>query len=59
MAKAINTKTLVNVAKPDLSGLVTIIATGKAVSMKKDTEHKVTMTLAETLVNKGFATFKK
>ena len=63
MAKSINTKTLVNVAEPvktnNLTGLVTIVATGKTESMKKDTEYSVTPQLAETLINKGFATLKK
>lgn len=63
MAKSINTKTLVNVAEPvkitSLTGLVTIVATGKTESMKKDTEYTVSPKLAETLINKGFATLKK
>ena len=63
MAKSINTKTLVNVAEPvetkSLSGLVTIIGTGKTESMKKGSEFTVTGQLAETLINKGFATLKK
>ena len=63
MAKSINTKTLVNVAEPvkitSLTGLVTIVATGKTESMKKDSEYTVTGQLAETLINKGFATLKK
>ena len=63
MAKSINTKTLVNVAEPvevkTLSGLVTIIGTGKNESLKKDSEYQVTGKLAETLINEGFATLKK
>ena len=63
MAKSINTKTLVNVAEPvkitSLTGLVTIVATGKTESMKSGSEYQVTPKLAETLINKGFATLKK
>ena len=63
MAKSINTKTLVNAAEPvkinNLTGLVTIVATGKTESMKIGSEYSVTPQLAETLINKGFATLKK
>ena len=63
MAKSINTKTLVNVAEPvkitSLTGLVTIVATGKTESMKSGSEYHVSPKLAETLINKGFATLKK
>lgn len=63
MAKSLNTENLVSVGEPvkitSLTGLVTIVSTGKTDLMKKGTEYELPVKAAETLINKGFAILKK
>lgn len=63
MAKKMKTDSVITVAKPvetkNLSGIVAVIATEKAKSMKQNEVYYVTAQLAQTLINKGFATLKE
>jgi hypothetical protein len=61
MAKKMTTKTAVvkEEKKQNITGLITIIGTNKARSLKKGKEYNVSPILAERLVKNGFATKKK